>query len=125
MFMLKNVLKINAISSGATGILLILFPGFIANLFAVSGTVVFSETGIFLVLFAAFVFYQSTKTNLSSKSIGLIILMDSLWVVTSLAIVVLQLFALSFMGYLFIALVAAWVAAMAVLQFTGVKKIKA
>jgi hypothetical protein len=124
MLTLKNVLKINAISSGATGILLIVFPGFIAELFAASGTIAFSETGIFLVLFSVFVFYQSTKSVLSPKSIGLIISLDVLWVVISLIIIVLQLFSLSFLGYLFIALVAVWVAIMAILQFNGVKKLK-
>ncbi len=122
---LKNVLRINAVSSGATGIMLVLFAGFIAELFAVSVKGAFIEVGIFLVIFASFVFFQSTKSAISVKGVSFIIILDCIWVVASVVIVFFQLFSLSVTGYLLIAAVAVWVAVMAILQMKGLKQLNA
>ncbi|QNF35473.1 hypothetical protein HUW51_23205 [Adhaeribacter swui] len=58
---LKSVLLINALSSGATALLLLLFPGYIAELFGAPKTLPFVAVGIFLLLFAGFVLVQSRK----------------------------------------------------------------
>jgi hypothetical protein len=120
---LKKVLRINALSSAATGIGLVIFASTLATLFAVENSMIIMEVGIFLIAFAIMVFRESRRTNLHVKMIRLIVLLDSTWVVASLLIIVLQLFNLSVIGYLAIAAVALWVAAMAYLQQNGAKQI--
>ncbi|NIG54102.1 hypothetical protein [Chitinophaga sp. Cy-1792] len=113
---LKKVLIVNAISSGATGLLLIFIPGEIATLFAAGASWPFTEIGIFLVLFAAMVMYAGL-TPLRSGLIRTIIALDTLWVVASLVLMLTGAFSLSGIGYLLTGAVAAWVALMAILQF--------
>lgn len=120
---LKNVLLINALSSGATGIGLSAFASSIAELFGVNGPVPVIAVGVFLIGFAILVFRESMRTTLQAKMIRLIIVLDSAWVVASLIIIVLQLFNLSSVGYFAIGAVALWVGAMAYLQISGVKQL--
>lgn len=121
---LKNVLRVNAISSGATALLLIIFSEFTAGLFGTSQTTPFIEVGVFLLLFAAFVYFQSRKDPLQPGKIKWIIALDVTWVIGSLAIILPQLFGLSALGYLLIGGVALWVAAMAWLQSNGLNKLQ-
>ena len=121
---LKNVLLINGVSSGATGLLLVLFPSAIANLFGVTGTLPFLGTGAFLLVFAGLVLHEARQNPLRVGMVRLIIVLDILWVIDSLAVVGLQLFGLSLMGYLLTGGVALWVALMAFLQQRGLKSIQ-
>jgi hypothetical protein len=120
---LRNVLMINAITSGITGLILLAVPGFVANLFATSNTTVLVGVGIFLVAFAAMVFITSLQHPLSGKTVSLIVVLDTLWVLTSLCISVLQLLDVSTLGYFLIGGVAAWVALMAYLQFNAMRQL--
>lgn len=122
---LKNVLFINALSSGATGVGLIVFASWIAELFGVITPTPVMGVGFFLVGFAILVFRESRRTILHVKMIRLIVLLDSAWVVTSLIVIVLQLFDLSSVGYFAIGAVAVWVGAMAYLQSSGVRQLTA
>lgn len=120
---LKNALQINPISSGVTALLLILFSGFSAELFGTSRTAPFIGAGVFLLLFASYVFLQSRKEPLQSKKVQLIIALDVVWVIGSLIIILPRLFELSSIGYILIGAVGLWVAAMAWLQFKGLNEI--
>jgi len=121
MISLKNVLLINAASSGATGAGLAVAGNFVANLFGVSQPYAFWGVGIFLVAFAILVFLEGFKNSASPGRVQLIITLDILWVVGSLVIVVFQLFDLTALGYVLISGVGLWVAAMAWLQIQGLK----
>ncbi len=123
--MLKNVLLINALTSGATGLLLVFFPGLAADLCGATISWPFMVAGIFLVLFAALVFSQSRKQVVQKGWVKLIIALDIIWVIESLVIVVPQLFGLSFLGYFLIGAVAGWVALMAFLQVKGLNQLAA
>jgi len=114
---------INAITSGITGLILVAVPGFVANLFATSNTTVLVGVGIFLVAFAAMVFITSLQHPLSGKTVSLIVVLDALWVLTSLGIIMLQLLDVSTLGYFLIGGVAAWVALMAYLQFNAMRQL--
>ncbi len=120
---LKNVLLINALSSGATGIVLVLSGGFIANVFGLSEPLAFQGVGIFLIAFGILVLVEGRQKETRAGRVQLIIALDLLWVAGSLIIIVLQLVALSSLGYLLIAVVGLWVALMAWLQLKGLKKI--
>lgn len=122
---LKNVLLINALSSAATGIGLVVFAPIVADLFGISAYKVLWGVGVFLFSFAAMVFIESRKYHHNLKMVRLIIALDITWVLGSVAIVLLQMFQLSGIGYFAVSAVAIWVAAMAYLQISGVKQITA
>ena len=122
---LKNVMLINAVSSGATGLLLILFPGYTAQLFGAGRQLPFVLAGIFLVLFAVLAFWHSRRDPLSTGWVKIIVALDILWVVESLILLFPKLFGFSAVGYMLIAGVALWVAVMAALQAKGLKQITA
>jgi hypothetical protein len=119
MLPLKTTLLVNAISSGATGLLLAFFPGMAAGIFGVSETVYFVEAGVFLILFAAFVLYVATRKPVSQRSVMLVTALDLLWVLGSMVAVFLLAGIVSTIGIVLIVAVAAWVALMAFLQFKG------
>ncbi len=120
---LKPVLLINALSSGATGLLLLLFPGAIAALFGSSTKMPFIAVGLFLLLFAVLVFNQSRKPVIQKAWVKLIIALDILWVVESAIILIPQLFSFTTLGYVIITAVALWVAVMAILQARGLEQL--
>jgi hypothetical protein len=120
---LKNVMLINAISSGATGLGLAVFPKMVAGLFETTATMPFIEVGIFLIAFAALVFSVSRGNPVNVRAVRLVIVLDTLWVIGSAAIVSFQVFPISVMGYVLIGAVAVWVAAMAYLQSAGLRQI--
>ncbi len=122
MISLKHVLLVNAISSGATGTLLMLFPASIASLFGVSLVAPFVAVGAFLLVFAGWVGYESTQKLPRPGRVQLIIALDVAWVVASLVAVALLFSALSTLGNGLILAVAGWVAAMAFLQNRGLRE---
>lgn len=119
---LKNVLLVNALSSGATGAILLLASELLADVFGTDEIHAFTGVGIFLLLFATVVYIVSRRKPISSKAVRLIIVADTLWVVISLMIMFFQIFSISMFGYFTIGAVAMWVAAMAYLQFNGLNK---
>lgn len=121
---LKNVLLLNAVSSGATGMLMIVAASLIAQWFGITTTTPIWGVGLFLVGFAAFVGFESRQNSLNASRIRTIIFLDVAWVLVSLLIILFQLFDLSMLGYLLIGAVALWVAAMAYLQNRGLQQMR-
>ncbi|MCF0071255.1 hypothetical protein LZD49_12305 [Dyadobacter sp. CY261] len=120
---LRNVMLINAISSGATGLGLAVFFEAIAGIFETTATMPFIETGIFLIAFATLVFSVSRGNPINVRAVRLVIVLDAAWVIGSAAIVLFQPFPISILGYILIGAVAAWVAAMAYFQSAGLKQV--
>ncbi len=122
---LKNVLLVNAISSGATGALLMLFPAPMARLFGVEATTPFIAVGLFLLVFAAAVGYEALQKTPRTHRVQGIIVLDVSWVVGSLVAVGILFSTLSLLGNLAILAVAGWVAGMAFLQTKGLRRLTA
>jgi len=120
---LRNILLLNGVSSGATGLGLVIFAQPISGLFGVSQLQPFYGTGIFLILFAALVLYESRKNPIEASRVLFITTLDMAWVLASAAIVLLGLFDLSLIGYIAISAIAIWVAAMAYFQSKGIKQV--
>ena len=120
---LKNVLFVNALTSGATGLGLIAFAAPIAILFGISEFTPVMEVGIFLFVFSILVFREGKRTSYNLRMVKLIIALDIVWVLVSLLVVLLQLFNLTPLGYFGIGAVALWVAGMAYLQINGLKRL--
>jgi hypothetical protein len=123
MISLKQVLLVNAISSGATGALLMLFSAPVAGLFGVTPVAPFVAVGAFLLVFAGGVGYEAVQKRLRPGRVQLIIALDVAWVVGSLVAVALSFSALSPLGNLLILAVAGWVATMAFLQTRGLREL--
>lgn len=116
MFNLTNILKLNAISSGATGLLLAVFPSVVASIFGVNNLAPFIETGIFLIAFAVFVFIVSVSRNPNQKLVKTIVALDTVWVIASVFAILALFSRISMWGTVIIAAIAVWVALMAYLQ---------
>lgn len=120
---LKHILTLNAISSGATGVLLMLASKDFAKFFGVSSTSPFTGTGLFLVIFALLVGWVALRNSHKPAWIKTVVLLDALWVVASVVLITAEIFDLTPTGYLIIGAVALWVAAMAMLQYRGLAKL--
>lgn|SRR5690606_10339158 len=120
---LKNVLLINAISSGVTGALLVLIPGIVSTLFKAKSAIPFVGVGVFLLLFSLFVLLTAFKNAIQKNWTKLIIGLDIAWVMVSIIATVLLFSSVSIAGSAIILAVAAWVGLMAYLQHKTLYKI--
>lgn len=122
---LQTVLLVNAVSSGATGLLLITLTRTIAPLFGAVAPGIFVEAGLFLLGFAGYVGYVAYRSPTSLNRVQVIIWLDRLWVIASLVVLALPGLGLTLLGKAIIGAVAAWVALMAYLQAANARKITA
>lgn len=123
MITLKNVLLINAVSSGATGLILVAAPKMFATIFKVQASSPFVGIGLFLMAFAMTVFVVSRMHRTRPSFVIAVIAVDSIWVIVSIIGLVIDPYHISFFGKFMIGAVAAWVLMMAVLQSLGLKVI--
>jgi hypothetical protein len=120
MITLKNVLLINGISSGVTGVALVVFAPSVATITGLNNSLVWYSVGIFLVAFALFVLSTAMRPALTYGKVRMITALDASWVIGSL-IVVTSPIELTMIGRIAIIMVALWVALMAFLQYRGLR----
>jgi hypothetical protein len=84
---------------------------------------IFTGTGIFLVVFAAFVLGVATRKKIETRNVQLITALDVMWTIGSFLLVILVHKEISILGNALIVAVALWVAAMAFLQNKSLKPI--
>lgn len=113
---LKNILLLNAISSGMTGLLLAAVPHVFADIFQLANLTPFTAVGVFLVLFALFVAVTALVAPLRIGWVRVIIALDTIWVVLSIICAAALFTMISLWGSLVILGIAVWVGAMAYLQ---------
>lgn len=116
MLKLKSILLLNGASTTLAGVILLILSGTIAMLFGVAATDYFIATGIFFTLFGIYVFYQSRQKGISKGSVKLITIIDWLWVLISIALVILLYGSITALGVGLIIAIAVWVAVMALLE---------
>lgn len=114
---LKKYFTINSIFSAISGAIMLLFSSNLSKLFNIDNSYVFPVIGINLLVFAAFVWYVSSRHLKNKTLVTTITGLDALWVIGSFVIVLLRLFDLSIYGYILIASVALWIAFLAYEQF--------
>lgn len=107
---------INGISSGITGLLLLLAPRMIATLFSVPSQIPFIGVGAFLVIFSLAVVGTAMRKPISQPAVSFISLLDLLWVGSSVLVIIAFSSTLSTIGTIIILGVAVWVGLMAYLQ---------
>lgn len=120
---LKKVLLINGISSGATGLLLTLMHQVFANVFEVEMTTPFLATGIFLILFSVIVLASAIVKPIRPNAVRTITALDILWVLGSIICVGALYATISGWGSFLISAVGLWVGLMAYLQLRFLKNI--
>lgn len=113
---LTTALRLNALFSLVTGLLLIFFSNHAAALFEVAINEPFWILGVGLLLFAGVVWFVSSRTSTNLVSVLVITGLDIGWVLGSTAIIGFQIFGLSAAGYWLIASVAFFVLGFAVHQ---------
>lgn len=113
---LKNILLLNAISSGITGLLLAAVPRVFADIFQLVSLAPFTGVGIFLVLYALLVAVTALAVPIRTVWVRVVIALDMIWVVANVVCAAAVFTMISLWGTLFILGVAAWVGAMAYLQ---------
>jgi len=114
---LQKSLRINAIFSSVSGIVLIAFNQPIAKLFDTTNNAIFWIVGIVLLLFASTIFYEVIKQR--PLAVSWIIMQDFIWVLGSIFMIAINPFEISKTGNLTIGVIAL------IVLFMGINQSKA
>ena len=117
---LQKALAINAIFSGTSGLILITIHKWIATVFGTNNHTVFLIVGIALLLFSGTIYYEIKK--LRASGILAIIIQDIVWVIGSIILIFLNPFHITKTGNYIIGIVAIIVLAMAINQYSALRK---
>jgi hypothetical protein len=118
---LRRVLFADAIASGATGLLLFVGAGWLADLLQLPDALL-RPVGLFLILYGAFVAYVATRVNASRGTVWAIIIVNALWAVDSIVLLVSGWVTPNALGYAFVIAQALVVAAFAEAQTIGLRQ---
>lgn len=119
---LKYVLRINAIFSLTSGILISVFSTSLAQIMGLNSAMAFIYIGPCLCGFALYVWMQASVQKWNHLS--MIIFQDLLWVAGSIFLILTNPFDISVVGLWLIAIVAMIVLDLALLQMWRVKRMK-
>ncbi|TDF93749.1 hypothetical protein [Paenibacillus piri] len=81
--LIRKVLLTNAASSGAVGLLLLLFPGFAGSWTGLDNLTALAGTGVFLLIVVAFLWWTATRNVVSPRQVLVFAILDFLWVIDS------------------------------------------
>ena len=118
---LRLLLALDAAVSGATGIAMIAAADVLEPLFNVPA-VVMRSAGAMLLPFAAMVFFFSRPAQLTPSRAWAVVALNVAWVVASVLVLVTGWIQPTTLGLVFVLFQAVVVAALAELQFTGLRR---
>ena len=113
---LKIALKANALFSFLSGLTLLVFHQWLAEIMNIVNANTLLLIGLGLLFFAGTVFWTATRTEVNPKQIWAIIWQDWIWVAGSALLILSGAFGISTTGYIIIGVVALIVGDFAVLQ---------
>jgi hypothetical protein len=119
--LLRRVLVVDAVTSGAMGVAMVAFSELLANLLQLPVELI-SEAGIILLPFAAFVGFVASRREPSRFAVWAIIAMNAVWVIDSIVLLFTGWVAPNALGYTFVTAQAAAVLAFADLELLGLKR---
>jgi hypothetical protein len=119
---LRRVLILDAVASGATGLLMLLGAGLLEQWLNLPAALL-RYAGISLLPFAAIVAWLGLRTSLSRAGVWAVIALNVLWVVDSAALLVSGWVDPALLGYAFVIFQAAVVALLAELEFIGLRQL--
>ena len=117
---LQNALKINALFSGISGVLLIVINQQIAKIFGTNNNTVFWIVGFILIYFALTIWYEIKKQR--RLAVIWIIVQDYTWVLSSILLIIFKPFQITKTGNLVIGIIALIVLYMGVNQMINLNK---
>jgi hypothetical protein len=121
---LRRALLLDAVATGATGLLMLAAAGILQELLQVPGSLL-REAGIILLPFAAVVLYLGTRERPSERAVATVIVINVLWVLASFGLLVSGAISPNILGYGFIVMQAVAVAVFAELQYVGLRRKRA
>jgi hypothetical protein len=119
--LLRRVLVVDAVSSGAMGVAMVAFAELLAGLLQLPVDLI-SEAGIVLLPFAAFVGFVASRSEPSRIAVWLIIALNAVWVIDSIVLLFTGWVAPNALGYVFVVAQAAAVLLFADLEYMGLKR---
>lgn len=120
---LRGYLLTNSIFSGISGLLIVIFnQSFLMNYLGIKNAMVLYLIGIGLVLFSVFIYYVIKKRLDDDKTIFVISVLDTIWVLGSFSITIFDLFNINPKSFPLINFVALWVGLLASGQFYFLRK---
>jgi hypothetical protein len=114
--LIRKVLLTNAVSSGACGLLLFLFPGFVTSWTGLDNRTALVGTGIFLLIFVVFLAWTATRGVVSPRIVLIFAILDFLWVFYSFLLLGGNGSAMTVSGIWAVILVAAVVSVFAIFE---------
>ena len=118
---LRSVLLMDAATSAAMGVALLLGAGMLAGLLGLP-EVLLRGAGLSLLPFAAFVAWVATRPALWRAGVWAVIALNVLWAVDSVVLLVPGWVAPAAQGYAFVLAQAAFVAVLAELEYVGLRR---
>jgi hypothetical protein len=119
--LLRLALRVDAVASGALGLLSLVAAPALSELLGPPSTLLW-PTGLFLVAYAAALWAAAARPRVNRPFAWAVIVGNTLWVVASVAVVVVGPFALTVLGVAVVLAQAAAVALFADLQFLGLRR---
>jgi hypothetical protein len=119
--LLRRVLIVDAVTSGAMGVAMIAFAELFADLLQLPLELI-SEAGIVLLPFAAFVGFVASRREPARIAVWAIIALNVVWVVDSIVLLFTGWVAPNALGYAFVIAQAAVVLALADFEYMGLKR---
>lgn len=117
---LRNALRANALFSGVSGLCGLVAAAPLAELLGVAPPFLVSLTGLNLIAFAVLLVVVASRRRVASAWVKAIIAADVMWVVGSAALIPTGVF--SALGRWVVASLAGIVGLLAILQYTGVRR---
>jgi len=119
--LLRRVLVVDAVTSGAMGVAMIAFAELFASLLQLPVELV-SEAGIVLLPFAAFVGFVASRPEPTRIAVWIIIALNAVWVVDSIMLLFSGWVTPNGLGYAVVIAQAAAVLVLADLEYMGLKR---
>ena len=118
---LRRALILDALASGATGLLMIAGAGLVEGLLGLPAALL-RGAGLVLVPYVAFVVYAGTRDTISRSAVWIIIVANVAWAAASALLLVSGWVAPTALGYAFVIAQAVVVALLGELQYMGLRR---
>jgi hypothetical protein len=118
---LRNVLLLDAVATGATGLLMTFFAGTLTGLLQIPNSLLF-YAGLILLPYAALVGWLARRETLPRWSVWAVIVTNALWAVDSVLLAMSGWVEPNALGYAFILMQALVVVGFAELQYVGLRR---
>jgi hypothetical protein len=118
---LRRVLLLDAVVSGAVGLVMVVGSSFLSGLLRLSITLLF-VAGLILLPFAAWLIFLSTRQTLLHPTVTTVVVINVLWVAASIVVLMSGFVSPNILGYAFVIFQAVVVAVFAGLQWLGSRR---